>query len=131
MEIFDGYPVRKGFRGLDWELEDCAATAREHPDTFEVPAPSEEVLAQVGALLRLHFVLTDKAVLAQPNTPRAERMWVEVCVPSQNGVLWGHLTNEPVCIESLEAGDVIEFKWVHVAQVYVTKDDPRHRGARA
>jgi len=130
METFDGFPVKGGYSGPDWELENCAAVAKQHKATFEVPSPSEEALVKIGALLRLHFIVTDPTIASQKESPRAERMWVEVCALSNKGVLRGHLTNKPVYIPSLTPGDVIEFKWLHVAQVYVTKDDARHESKR-
>lgn len=119
MEEFDGYPIRAGFVGSDWTLEDCAATAAAHPRTFRVPAAAEAARVAIGDLLRLHFMITSPQVTADPRNPRAERMWVEVCRLAQDGVFWGHLTNEPAFIASLEPGDVIAFKWEHVAQVLV------------
>ena len=128
MEIFDGFPVKGGFVGPGWALENCAAVALLHPDTFEVPSTDEASLVRIGDLLRLHFLLTDPATASDPGTPRAERMWVEVCSLATDQVFRGHLTNQPIHISSLEPGDVIEFMWEHVARVYVTKDDPRHVG---
>lgn len=123
---YEGYPVKPGFAGPDWELEDCVACHSSSPDTFEIPSPEEESLVAVGHLLRLHFVITGEEPLRDPDCPRAERMWVEVCDVLESGIIRGHLTNEPVCIPSLCPGDVIEFEWRHVAQVYVTKDNPMH-----
>jgi uncharacterized protein YegJ (DUF2314 family) len=120
METFDGYPVRKGFAGPDWRLEDCAVRSKESPDTFEAPSEDEQSLVKVGSLLRLHFMITDPELMADSQNPRAERMWVEVCDAIREGVFRGHLTNEPAFIQSLNQGDVIEFKWAHVAQVLVT-----------
>lgn len=117
MEEFDGYPVRRGFAGPGWQLEDCEALAGRYPDTFKLPSKAARARARVGSLVRLHFIVTDPEVTAEPGNPRAERMWVEVCEMSGNGAMLGHLTNEPACIESLEPGDVIEFLWRHVAQV--------------
>ena len=126
MELFDGFPVKIGFSGPDWELENCATLARLHPGTFEVPAPEEAALVALGDLLRLHFLVTDPEINPDANAPRAERMWVEVCAPMTNGLLRGHLTNQPKFISTLDPGDVIEFRWDHVAQVYVKTSDPRH-----
>ena len=125
METFDGFPVKRGFAGPDWELEDCTVAASRHPDTFEIPEASEAALVRIGDLLRLHFTLTDPSSVAKQDFPRAERMWVEVCSVATDGVFRGHLTNQPAYIGSLAPGDVIEFTWAHVAQVYVRKDDPR------
>lgn len=129
METFDGFPVRSGFSGPDWRLENCAAMAAANPATFAVPSPDEARLVKRGDLLRLHFLITDPGVAADPQSPRAERMWVEVCDLPGNGLFRGHLTNLPGFIASLEPGDVIEFAWEHVAQVHVRVDDPRHPGA--
>jgi len=129
METFEGFPIRSGFFGPDWELEDCVAGARRNPGTFRVPSPEEEALVSIGTLLRLHFIVTDPA--AGDDAPRAERMWVEVCALPRAGIHRGHLTNEPRFIRSLQPGDVIEFTWAHVAQVYVRAQDPRHPFAGA
>jgi hypothetical protein len=128
LETFDGFPIRSGFVGADWALENCAAAALQHPETFEVPSAAEASMVRIGDLLRLHFLLTDPATASDPETPRAERMWVEVCALATDGIFRGHLTNQPVHISSLEPGDVVEFLWEHVARVYVTKDDPRNVG---
>jgi hypothetical protein len=127
--MFDGYPLKRGFSGPDWRLEDCVAIALANPDTFEVLATTEAELTQLGDLLRLHFLITDPALVQDPAGPRAERMWVEVCDLPGNGLFRGHLTNTSALIASLEPGDVIEFAWQHVAQVYVKAGDPRHPGA--
>lgn len=126
MEMFDGYPVKSGFSGPDWELEDCASVAVSHPKTFKVPSLQEAPLVEIGDLLRLHFVITN-LVTSDPENPRAERMWVEVCQLAESGVFRGHLTNQPMYIDSLEPGDVIEFKWEHVAQVNTSRVSRRSR----
>ena len=117
MDEFDGYPVRRGFAGPGWHLEDCEAVAAQYPRTFKLPSKAARAGAQVGSLMRLHFVITDPGITANPENPRAERMWVEVCEASGDGAMLGHLTNQPMWIGSLEPGDVIEFQWKHVAQV--------------
>ena len=119
---FNGFPIKPGFKGQDWELEDCKKAHQKSPQTFEIPSDEEEQLVKVGQLLRLHFLtgsLTN-------DIPRAERMWVEVCQLLEDGLYRGHLTNQPKFIDSLNPGDVIEFRWKHVAQIYITKEDPRH-----
>ena len=117
MEEFDGYPVRRGFKGEGWALEDVIAVSKQNPRTFKVPHPRNAKLVRVGALLRLHFVITDSSVTEEGESPRAERMWVEVCSVSEDGSFLGHLTNEPAFINSLEPGDVLHFEWQHVAQI--------------
>ena len=131
METFDGFPLKRGFAGPGWVLEDCTAAALRSPETFKIPDVAEAALVRIGDLLRLHFMLTDPSSVANPDVPRAERMWVEVCSLSPDKMFRGHLTNKPVYIDSLAPGDVIEFAWQHVAQVYVRKDDPRWVDERA
>ena len=121
MDEFDGYPIRRGFAGDGWQLEDCVATAALHPKTFKVPSVDEAPLVEIGDMLRLHFTITDPQVIADPENPSGERMWVEVCRLAEEGVFLGHLTNEPVFIDALDPGDVIAFRWQHVAQL----DTPR------
>lgn len=130
MEMFDGFPFKSGFSGSGWKLENCVAVAAKHPTTFKVPSPDEAMLVQLGDLLRLHFLITDPELRSDPQNPRAERMWVEVCDLPGNGLFRGHLTNMPGFITSLEAGDVIEFMWEHVAQVYVEADNSFKRTQR-
>lgn len=120
---FNGFPVKSGFKGDDWELEDCERAHEKNPESFEIPSKEEEKLVKEGHLLRLHFLTNSSS----NDIPRAERMWVEVCQILKEGIFRGYLTNQPGYIQSLNPGDVIEFKWQHVAQVYVTKDDPRHK----
>ena len=117
MQAYDGYPVRQGHSGPGWELEDCRAVAKVHAATFEVPSLTELSRMKIGDVVRLHFVITAPGVMADPRNPRAERMWVEVCKLHEDGRIWGHLTNEPAFIDSLDPGDVIEFECRHVAQM--------------
>lgn len=114
-EHFDDYPVRRGFSGDGWALEDCEGAARENPETFKRPNAAELDAISVGDLVRLHFVLQGEAA-ADPDAPRAERMWVEVCKREADRWL-GHLTNQPGFIDALDPGDVIEFMPRHVAQL--------------
>lgn len=114
-EFFDDYPVRRGFSGDGWSLEDCEAAARQHPETFKRPTPKQIDAIAVGDLVRLHFVLQGP-MAEDPDAPRAERMWLEVCKREDDRWL-GHLTNEPGYIDTLDPGDVIEFLPLHVAQL--------------
>ena len=122
MDFFDGYPVKEGFKGDGWELENCKLTHEANPESFEIPSSDEASLVKIGDLLRLHFTLTGPF---EKGVPRAERMWVEVCM-IQEDCFYGHLTNEPIAIDSLTPGDVIQFNWNHVAQIYIRAGDPRH-----
>ena len=73
-------------------------------------------------------MMTNPEVARDQRSPRAERMWVEVCAMPDHGVPRGPRTNAPAFIPELGPGDVIEFRWRHVAQVHVRAGAPRHSG---
>ena len=106
-----------------WYLNDVVAAARRKPDTFFIPCEAERRSCREGDLLQLHFVLSDPS----ENEPRAERMWVEVSERFEQGAsirYRGILTNEPVYIQSLKPGDLIEFQPTHIAQTTVSASHP-------
>jgi hypothetical protein len=102
-----------------WDLEDVEVTAQESR-TFHIASRDERSSLQVGALVRLHFVLR----APQPGEPRAERMWVEIDSMGSN-LFRGYLTNQPEFIRDLRIGDLIEFGPQHVAQLVVSRDHSR------
>jgi len=57
--------------------------------------------------------------------PQAERMWVEVLENRNDGEYTGILTNQPVYIKNLSAGDTITFQARHIARTVIKKNDPR------
>ncbi|MEM6503300.1 MAG: DUF2314 domain-containing protein [Cyanobacteria bacterium P01_C01_bin.89] len=125
------FPLKLGFEGIDWSLEDCHKAHQDHPETFEVPNVQEVEMCREGDLLRLHFLTwgygdQDVSDEEAASMPRAERMWVEVCQILSGRCFRGHLTNQPQCIKSLNPGDIIEFEARHVAQIYLRKGDPKH-----
>jgi hypothetical protein len=106
-----------------WNLEDVVAAARMNPETFFIPSFEERCAVEIGRLARLHFVLSSPG----PDDPRAERMWVEV--ENRQGVgastrYRGALTNEPVYIRDLRAGDKVEFGPDHIARLLLPCDHP-------
>lgn len=107
---------------MEWNLEDVEKTSLLNPNTFFIPSQKERQKQKKGDLVRLHFVLKHPP----EDGPRAERMWVEITEKklfSQKYI--GILTNQPIYIKSLHAGDKIEFEPKHIARIIIPKDDPR------
>jgi hypothetical protein len=109
-----------------WHLENVELSAKENPDSFFIPPEEERTNRREGQLVKLVFVLDNPS---SPEDPRAERMWVEVSKemsPSSPSLSYsGILTNDPLHIKDLSAGDIIKFKPEHIAEVILEKGDPR------
>lgn len=107
---------------MEWSLEDVEKTSQSNPNTFFIPSKKERHNQRKGDLVRLHFVLNHPS----EEGPRAERMWVEITGKKLfNQKYIGILTNQPIYINSLNAGDKIEFEPRHIARTLIPKDDPR------
>lgn len=106
---------------MDWSLQNIEDAHRASPNTFFIPDLEERRSQPAGAGVRLHFVLQQQG----PDLPEAERMWVDVTEPlSDQGRYRGVLTNEPVYLKDISAGDTVEFGPEHIAQILVRRDDP-------
>jgi hypothetical protein len=93
-------------------LQDVTQSAGENPRHFPVPAAEEISNLKPGDKVRLFFVLTFET----EDGCRAERMWIELT--ETNGTQFtGLLTNQPVYIKDLAAGDSITFEGKHIASV--------------
>ncbi|MGO4547104.1 DUF2185 domain-containing protein [Paenibacillus sp. 2TAB23] len=106
---------------MGWTLVDVVQTSLTYPDTFIIPAVEARINQREGDLVGLHFVM------GQPEgeEPRAERMWVEITSMNEStGTYTGVLTNEPLYIESLHAGDTITFEPRHIARIILKENDP-------
>ncbi|MBV9172629.1 MAG: DUF2314 domain-containing protein, partial [Chloroflexi bacterium] len=76
----------------------------------------ERETLKAGDHVRLLFFLVDPA----PDQPRAERMWLDVAEVGADRYV-GVLTNQPMAIQDLQAGDLVSFGPEHV----ITISDPR------
>jgi hypothetical protein len=92
-----------------WKLEDAQKIADEFPYTFH--KPSNEVVSQLkeGNLVKLIFEFESD----DPDTPRAERMWVEI-TKVESGLFSGRLDNDPAHIKDIKYRDPIEFRECHI-----------------
>jgi hypothetical protein len=107
---------------VDWFLDDVEKAAQADPDSFFIPSQKERQKQAVGNQVKLHFVLANP----DEKEPRAERMWVTISkvLPLRQGYK-GVLDNEPQYIKGLHAGDIIKFQSRHIAQVLLSREDPR------
>ncbi|GGH61560.1 hypothetical protein HNQ91_001092 [Filimonas zeae] len=93
-------------------LEDVTASARLNPRHFLMPSNEELNNLKAGDKVRLFFVFNFET----EDGCRAERMWIELS--EINGTQFtGYLTNKPLYIKDLSAGDLITFERKHIASV--------------
>lgn len=84
---------------------------REHSETFHIPPKIDRDNVQPGMFVKLVFV-TEKLGLSGPG----ERMWVQVTEKCTHGYT-GRLDNDPVVIEDLAGGDMINFLPEHIVDI--------------
>jgi hypothetical protein len=93
-----------------WQLENAEEIAAQHKYTFYKPSSDVIRKVAVGENVKLIFQFES----ADPEAPRAERMWVIVDEIQPCGLFKGRLDNEPRYITDLQAGDLVEFRSCHV-----------------
>ncbi len=94
---------------VSWVLEDAQKLSEQYPYTFY--KPSKEVVGMLapGNQVKLIFEFQSD----DPETPRAERMWVTV--DSIDGAHYlGTLDNQPLHIKDLQLGASIQFEEKHI-----------------
>lgn len=92
-----------------WSLENAQVIADEFPYTFY--KPSQQVVSQLRPGNQAKLIFTFES--SDPETPRAERMWVEITEISDNGFR-GYLDNDPAYIQDLKYQDTLEFEECHI-----------------
>ena len=95
----------------NWQLVDGEEMAKADPDSFEVPTRDEKDALRLVDQCKLEF----ERVPARGGIC-GERMWVLV-TERIGDQLRGTLSNQPVVIESLNFGDVVEFEIRHVLAI--------------
>lgn len=93
-----------------YELENCVAMNRKHPDTFHIPSGIEIQALKVGDYVKLIFVPTDEDLMT-------ERMWVRITGRTIHGGFIGVLDNEPVSVP-IQCGDPVTFSHYHIASIF-------------
>ncbi|MBZ9943498.1 DUF2314 domain-containing protein [Mesorhizobium sp. BR1-1-13] len=97
---------------LPYRLVDGEHMSREYPDTFHIPAGYERSNVDVGRFVKLGFDAGEQGV---------ERMWVRVTEADDNGSYTGILSNSPIGIDGLDAGDLVVFEARHI--LAIAEDD--------
>ncbi|URP22201.1 hypothetical protein SEA_BIG4_145 [Microbacterium phage Big4] len=98
---------------ITYELGNGVERNKENPETFYIPSDKVKQALSSGMLAKLMFEPTD------PNAQiGGERMWVLVIEDNYPDFL-GALRNNPVMLDDLEYGDLVEFTADHVIDVTV------------
>ncbi len=100
-----------------WRLDDAQKLADEFPYTFHKPSSEVIRTLQPNDEAKLIFRIHSE----DPDTPNAERMWVEI-TELAGRKFEGKLDNEPRYITDLKCGDPVTFMEKHIIQVSI--DDP-------
>lgn len=102
---------------ISYYLEDITVRAKEDVRHFMQPTEAEISNLKVGEMVRLFFVLNFET----DNSPRAERMWVEISEINGSNFK-GYLTNQPLYIKDLQMGDIIAFEKNNIATLIITSN---------
>lgn len=106
----------------NWILENVVNKSIQFPDSFYIPRTDERLNQSAGNSVRLHFIVLNP----QPDTPRAERIWVTITqANSTSGKFKGTLETEPQYIDGLKNGDEVEFDEFNIARIFIKQTDPR------
>ncbi|MFE5321615.1 DUF2185 domain-containing protein [Paenibacillus sp. NPDC056579] len=105
---------------MTWKFDNVVELHKESPYTFYLP--SEHVIEQlkVGDLVKLIF-LSDVTL---ENGYEGERMWVEIIERTELDFR-GKLANQPFYLKSLQYGDIVNFKSIHICNTQL--DDPHSK----
>lgn len=106
-----------------WELDNAEEMHARYPERFHIPSREERASLQVGARVKLVFLLMTQRQ-GRP-VVQGERMWCTVR-EAADGRYVGTLDSDPATSQVLRPGDRVEFGPEHVASVLIPKTDPRH-----
>jgi hypothetical protein len=105
-----------------WELDNAEELHARYPAKFHIPSRQERASLQVGARVKLVFLLRTQWK-GEPII-HGERMWCTIReVLGERYV--GMLDSDPATSQVLKPGDRIEFGPEHVATVLIPRTDPR------
>ena len=103
-----------------WWLDDAEQIAQENPYSFWLPSKSVIGQLRPGSQVKLMFCFDS----ADPEAPRAERMWVTIRDVEQ-GIFEGSLDNEPKYMTQIALGDPVRFRARHIIDTDI--EDPSAR----
>lgn len=98
-------------------LENVEDLYRENPQVMCIPRLEERTRLQVGEVVRIGLI--------KEGGSEAEKMWVRVETARGEGRYIGILLEKPNTVPTLNAGNHIEFKPEHVAEIYIDEADYR------
>lgn len=120
MSLFDKSSKAKEIKNeeIGFILENVAERNKLDARHFLKPSDDEIKQLAVGDIVKLNFLISKEL----ENGCRAERMWVEI-QEIDNDSFVGVLTNQPAFINTINAGDTINFSKDNIATVIV-KNNP-------
>lgn len=92
-----------------WSLGDAQKLVDEVPHKFTKPSTEVIEPLEKGHKAKLIF----KFVSDDPEFPSSEQLWVEILLV-QNNKLLGQLEDDPIYIQDLKCGEIIEFEECHI-----------------
>ena len=99
--------------GSDWSLDNAEKLHEQHPRSFFIPSAQRRQDLRPDDMVRLVFLVHGD----EPDTVSGERMWLCDLRRHDDGRYVGTLTNTPVAIQDLAAGDEVAFGPEHVIAV--------------
>jgi hypothetical protein len=102
-----------------WYLVSGVQRNRDYPETFPIPGQEQRTSLQPGDLVKVYFEMKDGW---------GERMWVDVTAVKRSHFV-GALSNHPVGIPRLHAGDKVKFRPDHIIDIWVDETDGSAAGS--
>ena len=96
-------------RNKSWDLGDAQKLVNEVPHKFS--KPSIEVIEPLKKGHKVKLIFNIKG--DNPEIPSTEQLWVEILLVQDNKFL-GQLEDNPIHIQDLKCGEIIEFEERHI-----------------
>lgn len=101
-----------GTQADGWFLVDVEKRHDQYPTTFDIPSRKDREGLKENAFAKLVF--TTVPLFAKNS---GERMWVRVLGVTTDGRYHGMLANDPVLVDSIAEGTLVDFGPEHVADI--------------
>ena len=92
-----------------WNIQDTQKLVGEFPVTLTKPPKEALEPLEKGHKAKLSFKFDSD----DPEMPSAEHLWVEILMVDGNKLL-GQLEDDPIYIQDLQRGEIIEFEERHI-----------------
>lgn len=92
----------------DNRLVDGIQMNADNPETFDIPTNEDIDNLTIGSHVKVGF----------KSDNGTERMWVKLTNEVDGNTVNGVLDNDPVLVEDIECGDLIQFERKHIIGIY-------------